>query len=88
MNIIEATREAMDKGVGIRNTSCKHNYLLPTNTKECYLVIPIGYTLGSNYEKIPAPRWNPKAEDILKEDWELYPLNDITPTCIKRYCCK
>ena len=76
VDIIEATKKAMEKGVGIQNAISKQtdSYLLPTNTNECYLVIPIGYKLDGDYEKTPAPRWNPKAEDVLKDDWELYPI--------------
>ena len=76
MNIIEATEKALEKGVEIQNTISQraNSYLLPTNTNECYLVIPIGYKLDSDYKRTPAPRWNPKAEDILKDDWELYPI--------------
>lgn len=74
MNIIEATKEAIEKGIGIRNQHYKGDYFLPTNTHECFLVMPIGYKLGENCERIPAPRWEPKAKDILNEDWELYPI--------------
>lgn len=75
MNIIEATKEALDRGIGIRNSVCKqcNNYLLPTNTYEGYFVIPIGYSINDYDGKKPAPRWNPRAMDILSSDWELYP---------------
>ena len=70
MNIIEATREAMRRGVGITNASMRKRgfYVLPTNTDECYLIVPKGWKIGHG---VPAPRWNPRAEDILTEDWEV-----------------
>ena len=74
MNIIEATRKAIRKGLGItRPTFKKEAYLLPTNTNECYIVIPTGFKLknkNSGYASA-APRWNPHAADVLADDWEL-----------------
>ena len=76
MNIIEATRKALKEGVGIKNKNdITQNYLLPTNTRECYIVVPIGFAVGNNTKAIP--RWNPKAEDILSNDWELYPHKTV-----------
>lgn len=72
MNIVEATKKAMEKGVGMTRPVLKNNlYILPTNTNECYIGMPIGYTPESGQR--PAVRWNPHAEDILADDWELYP---------------
>lgn len=68
MNIIEATERAMIEGVGIaRPCFKKHCYVLPTNTAECYVVIPTNEATG----KKPSSRWNPHASDILANDWEL-----------------
>ena len=85
MNIIEATRKALKEGVGIKNKNdITQNYLLPTNTRECYIVDaagltatqnPIGFAVGNNTKAVP--RWNPKAEDILSNDWELYPHKTV-----------
>ena len=71
MNIIEATREAMKVGKGIINTEwpSREFYLLPTNTKECYLLIPANFTAGCGRA---CPRWNPHAADILSEAWEIF----------------
>ena len=71
MNIIEATEKAMKVGKGIINKkwTIQRYYLLPTNTAECYLVIPKGF----NIESVNAcPRWNPNANDILSDNWEIY----------------
>ena len=71
MNIVEATKNALEQGIGItnkylRNINC---YLLPTNTDECYLIVPAGYS--HKEDKKVAARWNPKAADILSNDWEV-----------------
>lgn len=74
MNIIEVTGKALTEGVGIANPEIikrANSYLLPTNTDECYFIIPLGYKTGDN--RRPAVRWNPKASDILRNDWELHP---------------
>ena len=75
MNIIEATKAAMEQGCGIIKKDLKKAgyYLLPTNTSECYLFIPIGYSHKENKEedKKVAARWNPHAADILSDEWEL-----------------
>lgn len=71
MNIIEATNTAVVAGSGITNPDLKQNgfYLLPTNTDECYFIINIGCAITHN---LACPRWNPKIDDILREDWELH----------------
>ena len=72
MNVVEATKKALEKSVGMTRPSFKNNwYLIPTNTNECYVSMPIGYGVESSQR--PAVRWNPHAEDILADDWELYP---------------
>ena len=44
MNIIDATRLAMDRGLGITRPEFKKAvYLIPTNTIECYITIPVGF---------------------------------------------
>lgn len=72
MNIIEATKQAMEKGVGLTRLSFQSRCcLIPTNTKECYIVIPPNFKLrGRSHGDISAaPRWNPHAADILADDW-------------------
>lgn len=72
MNIVEAVKKAMEQGKGIQNAKVKRAkvYLLPTNTTECFFVIPVGYRFLGNCPP-PATRWQPQAEDILAEDWEV-----------------
>ncbi|MGN0181450.1 MAG: MW1434 family type I TA system toxin [Candidatus Ornithomonoglobus sp.] len=71
MNIIEATKEAMQAGKGITNTEWRSHdfYLLPTNTQECYLIIPINFSVDHGRA---CPRWNPHAADILSEAWTIF----------------
>lgn len=72
MDIIEATKQAMEKGMGLTRPSFQGmDYLVPTNTKECYIVIPMDFKFKGRYcDDIPAaPRWNPCAADILADDW-------------------
>ena len=72
MDIIEATRTAMKEGKGIINMGWqdpKSYYLLPTNTTDCFLLTPIGF---SATEGRACPRWNPRACDILSDKWEIY----------------
>lgn len=72
MNIIEATKQAMEQGKGIINSDLEkfELYLLPTNTTECFLVIPFGFNVKQ--KRRAACRWNPHAGDILRDDWELW----------------
>lgn len=74
VNIVEATKKALEQGTGIINEKLEaaNYYILPTNTAECFLLIPIGLTHASQ-EKV-CPRWNPKATDILSDDWQVYHL--------------
>lgn len=75
MNIIEATKRAMAEGRGITRPKFKKAvYLIPTNTRECYITIPVGFKLigDKQGDLSAAPRCNPHAADILADDWELY----------------
>lgn len=74
MNIIDATKLAMDRGHGITRPEFKKAvYLIPTNTIECYITIPVGFKFKGRKagDLSAAPRWNPRAADILADDWEL-----------------
>lgn len=39
--------------------------LIPTNTSNCFIIIPL------NKGEVIGRRWNPKAEDILATDWRV-----------------
>ncbi|MCL9969796.1 DUF2829 domain-containing protein [Anoxybacillus kestanbolensis] len=73
MNIQEATKLALEKGLCITRTGdelYKFMRIKPTDTPDCCIVFP-----SPEYERIagkkisPAKRWNPKAEDLLADDW-------------------
>ncbi|WP_150887900.1 Thoeris anti-defense Tad2 family protein [Staphylococcus auricularis] len=67
MNIQEATKLAMEKRKGIRRYSRFKDgsqlYLIPTNF--------CGYILYQSQEKVFTPMWQPMAEDLLADDWEV-----------------
>lgn len=81
MNIIEATKKALVENKAIRNPESKEQGIVfvPTNS------LPLGILLvptrpgvekveGHYKEKWPTTgiMWNPRAADLLREDWELY----------------
>lgn len=63
MNIAEATEKALASGVGMRREAWGRNLgsLYPSNTD--------GGCLCLNAHGYAAFRWQPKAEDLLAEDW-------------------
>ena len=72
MDIIEVTKAATEQGKGITNAELKRValYLLPTNLYLGFTLMPFGYKYIDDNK--PAPRWQPKAKDIIADDWELY----------------
>ncbi len=63
MNIQEATKKAMETNKNIQRDSIGIK-IKPTNGWECCLLI---HPTKQEY----APRWNPKAEDLMADDWEV-----------------
>lgn len=68
MNIIEATKKALEEGKWITRRGedfcgCK---VKPTNTRDCFLLAVI-----DEPERPPAKHWNPDAADILADDYEV-----------------
>lgn len=72
MDIVEATKAAMEQGKGITKADLRQMeiYLLPTNLYLGFMVVHIGYKYLDDNK--PLPRWQPQASDILADDWELY----------------
>lgn len=68
MNIVEATKEAMSKGVGISRESWHFG-------SDVFAIIPTNTTLNCIFYSVPfdrkSPRWNPSADDLTADDWEL-----------------
>lgn len=81
MNIIEATKKALEENKAITNPIAKEVGIVfvPTNSGPLGIVI-VGtepYPVKENgiyIEKKPAPQryWNPTGADLVREDWELY----------------
>ncbi|EKF50923.1 hypothetical protein [Lactococcus garvieae] len=81
MNIIEATKKALEKNKAITNPDASEVgvVFVPTNSGPLGIVI-VGiepYSVneeGVYKEKWPSASnfWNPKASDLLRDDWELY----------------
>ena len=66
MNIIEAILEAKKENVEIARSWWKDSLSIrPTDSPECCIVIDL------KNKKPLASRWNPKAEDLTANDWEL-----------------
>lgn len=66
MNIIEATKKAVDENKDIYRKSLPHIKFIPTNSKNA------AFILFSDDNDSPAGRiWNPMAKDILSNDWEV-----------------
>lgn len=64
MNIYQATKEAMAKGMSITRNAI---IITPTNGPECCLI----EMANGRCEKLPGRCWNPKADDLMADDWEL-----------------
>ena len=66
MNIIKATKKAVDENKAIYRKSLPHIKFVPTNSKNA------AFILFSDDNDRPAGRmWNPMAKDILSNDWEV-----------------
>ena len=66
MNICKAARLAQTKGTGIYRTSIPGIITIPTNTHACCMGV---HTKG---EKAPYLRWQPKLDDLVATDWQVY----------------
>lgn len=70
MNIIDATKKAMQENMAITNpedVSCGVAYL-PTNSENLGFILVL---FKENMPKRHGKYWQPTGADILREDWEL-----------------
>lgn len=76
MNIQEATKLAMETGGFITRDieEFKAYRILPTSTDECFIIHIAKDFVEKVGTSIPGKRWNPKAEDILANDWAVKSL--------------
>ena len=77
MLIHEAVREAREKGLAIRRTGNLENSLwgvtavLPTDTFDCCFIFATDRSDHRAAKIEVGRRWNPLAEDLMADDWEL-----------------
>ena len=65
MNIIEATKKAVDENKAIYRKSLPHIKFVPTNSKN------VAFIVFSDNDDRAGGMWNPMAKDILSDDWEV-----------------
>lgn len=64
MNIQKAVQKAAEaEGLITRPLWCGCLHIKPTNDPECCVMYGKG--------QAPCPRWQPKAEDLMANDWEV-----------------
>lgn len=71
MNIQEATKLALEEGKYITReaNSFKAYRILPTNTDDCFVILVAKDYVERLGKNILSKRWNPKAKDIMANDW-------------------
>ncbi|USS87498.1 DUF2829 domain-containing protein [Fructilactobacillus hinvesii] len=77
MTIIEATKQAIEKKCGIARPFKGHvfSYLIPTNGSNAHYIL-IGLDRDGKFDGHDSKFWNPTADDILSDEWELYELKE------------
>lgn len=65
MNIRDAVLLAKKEGKYIYRKSQKNIDILPTNTLDCCLLMNV-------HVQEVGKRWNPNANDLIAEDWEVH----------------
>ena len=69
MYIMEAAAIATGEGIMMYRNGWKINaFVKPTNTEECCIVY--AYDGSKNKLRKMAVRWNPKAADLVANDWQ------------------
>lgn len=77
MNIQEATKQAMAQGLAITRRTGRQDSVwtqvavLPTNTRDCYIIVQLNALRAKKLNIHLSRRWNPYAEDILADDWDV-----------------
>ena len=71
MFIHEAVKEAMEKDRCIRRKRWPAWIMKPTNTSDCVMCV---------FENKVVRCWNPQANDLAADDWEVVDINDTTIT--------
>jgi len=71
MFIHEAVNEAMEKDLYIRRKRWPTCIMKPTNTSDCVMGV---------FKNKMVRCWNPQANDLTADDWEVVDINDTTIT--------
>ncbi|USS86457.1 DUF2829 domain-containing protein [Fructilactobacillus cliffordii] len=73
MTIIEATKQAMEKNCGMTRPYRGHvfGYVKPTNGSLSHYIL-VGLDSDGNLDGHANKFWNPTADDILADNWELF----------------
>ena len=66
MNIIEATKKAVDENKAIYRKSLPHIKFVPTNSKNAAVIL-----ISADNDRQAGRMWNQMAKDILSNDWEV-----------------
>ena len=66
MNIIEATKKAVDENKAIYRKSFPRIKFVPTNSKDAAFIL-----FSDDNDRSAGRMWNPFANDILADDWEI-----------------
>ena len=75
MNIQEATKLAMERGKPIYRSSEFETFRKPGDNLELLPTNSYGYVVVKPRQKAFYPLWQPMAEDLLADDWEVVGLN-------------
>lgn len=76
MNIQEATKLAMENGKSIYRSSQFEKDAEPGSTVELIPTNSFGYIVTIARKKAFTPMWQPMAEDLLADDWEVVGIYD------------
>lgn len=77
MNIVDAVTKACEKKMSIRRKSWPQCICaVPTNSHDGVILYSGIVYCGTPYRRV-APRWEPKAEDLIAQDWELMKRIDV-----------
>lgn len=76
MNIQEATKLAMETGTSIYRSSQFDRDAKPGSTVEFIPTNSHGYIVTVPNQKALTPMWQPMAEDVLANDWEVVGLKN------------
>lgn len=71
MNIQEATKLAMERGKPIYRSSQFDSDIEPGSSVELIPTNTFGYIVTIPRKKVLTPMWQPMAEDLLADDWEV-----------------